>query len=196
MVKTSEFDKASRLTWHSWHAIVVRMTCRLMLFVHLKPCLQPCRLHLSLCTSTQHVRTQNTPSLCVSLPEQRRVCNSLSLFLCVQHTRTVLSPVSSVLLHTHTPSASRNQVALPPPHTHCCPYLDSLQIPYHVEVVRSCTDNDSIGALVCKRAQQLNVAVLLMAKHNRGAVKEFFLGSVSNYALHHCKQPVLVLHCD
>jgi nucleotide-binding universal stress UspA family protein len=26
--------------------------------------------------------------------------------------------------------------------------------------------------------------------------REFFIGSVTNYACHHCKQPVLVLHCD
>ena len=71
-----------------------------------------------------------------------------------------------------------------------------VQIPYQVEIVRGCVDNDSIGALLCRRAEQLNAAVLVMAKHNRGAVKEFFIGSVSNYALHHCKQPVLVLHCD
>jgi len=51
-----------------------------------------------------------------------------------------------------------------------------LQIPYQVEVVRGCVDNDSIGALLCRRAEQLNAAVLLMAKHNRGAVKEFFIG--------------------
>lgn len=52
----------------------------------------------------------------------------------------------------------------------------SLQIPYQVEIVRGCVDNDSIGALLCRTAEQLNVAVLLMAKHNRGAIKEFFIG--------------------
>jgi hypothetical protein len=49
-------------------------------------------------------------------------------------------------------------------------------VPYTVEVVRGCIDNDSIGALVCKRAEQLNAAALLLAKHQRGAVKEFFIG--------------------
>jgi hypothetical protein len=52
------------------------------------------------------------------------------------------------------------------------------------------------GALVCRRAEQIDAAVVLMAKHQRGAMKEFFVGSVTNYACHHCKQPVLVLHCD
>jgi hypothetical protein len=37
-------------------------------------------------------------------------------------------------------------------------------------------DCDSIGELLCKRAEKLNAAVLLMAKHKRGAVKEFFIG--------------------
>jgi structural maintenance of chromosome 2 len=54
--------------------------------------------------------------------------------------------------------------------------LLALQIPYQVEVVRGCVDNDSIGALLCRRAEQLDAAVLLMAKHNRGAIKEFFIG--------------------
>jgi structural maintenance of chromosome 2 len=50
------------------------------------------------------------------------------------------------------------------------------QIPYQVEIVRGCVDNDSIGALLCRRAEQLNAGVVLMAKHNRGAIKEFFIG--------------------
>lgn len=37
-------------------------------------------------------------------------------------------------------------------------------------------DCDSIGELLCRRADKLNAAVLLMAKHKRGAVKEFFIG--------------------
>lgn len=50
------------------------------------------------------------------------------------------------------------------------------QIPHKIEVARSCVDYDSIGELLCKRADKLNAAVLLMAKHKRGALKEFFIG--------------------
>eukprot|EP00878_Enallax_costatus_P032108 GHUV01035209.1.p1 GENE.GHUV01035209.1~~GHUV01035209.1.p1 ORF type:complete len:149 (-),score=21.80 GHUV01035209.1:55-501(-) len=75
----------------------------------------------------------------------------------------------------------------------CCP---APQIPFQVDIVRGCVDNDSIGALVCRRAEQMEAVVVLMAKHSRGPIKEFFIGSVTNYAAHHCKQPVLVLHCD
>lgn len=51
-----------------------------------------------------------------------------------------------------------------------------MQIPYKVEIARSCVDCDSIGDLLCKRADKLNAAVLLMAKHKRAALKEFFIG--------------------
>lgn len=74
--------------------------------------------------------------------------------------------------------------------------LEVLKIPFQVDIVRGCVDNDSIGALVCRRAEQMEAVVVLMAKHSRGPIKEFFIGSVTNYAAHHCKQPVLVLHCD
>lgn len=42
-------------------------------------------------------------------------------------------------------------------------------------------DNDSIGAVICKRADQLNASAVVLAKHNKGAIKEFFVGSVTNY---------------
>jgi hypothetical protein len=67
-----------------------------------------------------------------------------------------------------------------------------MQIPYQVEIVRGCVDNDSIGALLCRRAEQLNAAVLLMAKHNRGAVKEFFIG---RYGVHATDKWQLLLLC-
>lgn len=54
----------------------------------------------------------------------------------------------------------------------------------------------STGSIVCKRAEQLNAAAVVMAKHNKGAMAEFFIGSVSNYCTHHSKAPVLIMHAD
>ncbi len=45
------------------------------------------------------------------------------------------------------------------------------------EIVHFLTDNDSIGEAICKRAEALNAAAVVMAKHQRGAIAEFFLGS-------------------
>ena len=53
-----------------------------------------------------------------------------------------------------------------------------------------------VGSIVCKRAEQLGAAMVVMAKHNKGAIKEFFLGSSTKFCTHNCRTPVLVLHCD
>jgi len=74
------------------------------------------------------------------------------------------------------------------------PKAATRSIPFKIEIVRFSTDNDSIGEVLCKRAQALNAVAVVMASHNKGAIKEFFLGSVTKYATHHCTQPVLVLH--
>ncbi|KAG2492783.1 hypothetical protein HYH03_008944 [Edaphochlamys debaryana] len=76
------------------------------------------------------------------------------------------------------------------------PKLKAKDLQYQVELVRFATDNESIGAVICKRAEQLQASCIVMAKHNKGAIKEFFVGSVCNYCTHHAKQPVLVMHCD
>jgi nucleotide-binding universal stress UspA family protein len=72
--------------------------------------------------------------------------------------------------------------------------LASRSISYKVEIVHFLTDNDSIGEAICKRAEALNASAVVMAKHQRGAIAEFFLGSVTKYCTHHCKQPLIVLH--
>lgn len=74
--------------------------------------------------------------------------------------------------------------------------LEADKIPYQLEIVRFSTDSDSIGSITCKRAEQVNANLVVMAKHNKGAVKEFFMGSVTNYMSHHCKAPVCILHVD
>lgn len=45
------------------------------------------------------------------------------------------------------------------------------QIPYQVDIVRGCVDNDSIGALVCRRAEGIDAVAVVMAKHSRGTIK-------------------------
>ncbi|KAA6418458.1 MAG: hypothetical protein FRX49_11618 [Trebouxia sp. A1-2] len=72
--------------------------------------------------------------------------------------------------------------------------VEASKIPHQVEITHFNTDKDSIAAIICKRAQDLETPAVVMAKHNQGSIKEFFLGSVSKYCTHHCKQPVIVLH--
>ena len=59
------------------------------------------------------------------------------------------------------------------------------QISYQMEVVKFATDNDSIGSIICKRAEQINAVAVVLAKHNKGKIAEFFVGSVTNYCESH-----------
>ena len=49
-----------------------------------------------------------------------------------------------------------------------------------------------IVQMVCARAEALDAAGIVLSKHNKGKVAEFFLGSVTNYCTHHAQQPVVV----
>ena len=61
---------------------------------------------------------------------------------------------------------------VPPPQT---------QLPYQVEILRHSTDSDSVGSAICERASKLGAALVVLSTHNKGALKEFFVGSVTNY---------------
>ena len=49
-----------------------------------------------------------------------------------------------------------------------CPSRESLTESYvQIEIVRFNTDNDSIGQVLCKRAQVVNAVAVVMASHNK-----------------------------
>lgn len=72
--------------------------------------------------------------------------------------------------------------------------LEASNIPHKVEITHFNTDKDSIGKLICFRAEESATPAVIMSKHNQGAIKEFFMGSVTKYCTQHCKQPVVILH--
>jgi nucleotide-binding universal stress UspA family protein len=55
-------------------------------------------------------------------------------------------------------------------------------------------DNDAIGHVVCQEAKQLEPAAVVLAKHHRGRMQEFFMGSVCKHCVAHCQYPVIVVH--
>ncbi len=59
------------------------------------------------------------------------------------------------------------------------PKLAAANVPYVAEIVHFLTDADSIGEAVCRRAAALKPAAVCMAKHQRGRISEFFLGSAT-----------------
>ncbi|KAF5833293.1 hypothetical protein DUNSADRAFT_10458 [Dunaliella salina] len=62
-----------------------------------------------------------------------------------------------------------------------------------VHIIKSETDSASKGHIICEKAADLQSTMVCMGNHNRGAVAEFFMGSVSQYVVHHCKRPVLIV---
>jgi hypothetical protein len=45
---------------------------------------------------------------------------------------------------------------------------------------------------VCEKASIIDADLVVMASHRKGRVQEFFVGSVTNYCLHHSKVPLIV----
>lgn len=69
----------------------------------------------------------------------------------------------------------------------------SQDVPYQVEIIHYLTDSQSIGEAICTRAENLNAAVVAMAKHSRGKVSTFVFGSSSRYVTEHASCPVIIV---
>jgi nucleotide-binding universal stress UspA family protein len=54
-------------------------------------------------------------------------------------------------------------------------------------------DTESVGHVLCKKAQELSAVAIVMASHNRGKMSQLLVGSVTQYATHHSKVPVVVV---
>jgi len=50
------------------------------------------------------------------------------------------------------------------------------------------------GNSICKLAVQWNADLIVMGHRGRSGLAEFFLGSVSNYVLHHANRSVYIVH--
>ncbi|GAX83927.1 hypothetical protein CEUSTIGMA_g11351.t1 [Chlamydomonas eustigma] len=71
-------------------------------------------------------------------------------------------------------------------------YPESSKTTPFVHIIKSETDSGSIGHVICSKAEELHAACVVMGNHVKGPVREFFMGSVSNYIMKHCKLPVLI----
>ena len=60
--------------------------------------------------------------------------------------------------------------------------------------MQSEVDNDAIGRVVCQKAEQLNAAAVVLAKHRTGRLKEMVMGSVCKHCVQHCPKPVIIVH--
>ena len=64
------------------------------------------------------------------------------------------------------------------------------------EVVQKDIDKNGLGEAICKRADDLPAAVVVMAASSRGKRIRFVLGPTTEYCVGRCAHPVLVYHCS
>ncbi|TVU33813.1 hypothetical protein EJB05_15622 [Eragrostis curvula] len=63
----------------------------------------------------------------------------------------------------------------------------------HGVAVETIVEVGDAKEVVCEVAEKKKVDLLVLGSHSRGPIERLFLGSVSNYCVHHCKCPVLVV---
>ena len=52
---------------------------------------------------------------------------------------------------------------------------------------------DSVGHTICKMAKENGATTIVMGQRGLGAIRRTFLGSSSDYVLHHAHVPVAVI---
>jgi nucleotide-binding universal stress UspA family protein len=66
-----------------------------------------------------------------------------------------------------------------------------LQVPYHVDVVPDEGIALAAGALLrLEKAEEIEAAAVVVASQPQEPTHEFLMGSISNFLVHHCPQPV------
>jgi nucleotide-binding universal stress UspA family protein len=69
------------------------------------------------------------------------------------------------------------------------------RVPASVPVTKILT-HEPIRTALMQRVKSADHDLLVMGSRGRGAISASLLGSVSHYALNHCRIPVLVVHAD
>jgi nucleotide-binding universal stress UspA family protein len=60
-------------------------------------------------------------------------------------------------------------------------------------VASHASDKQTIGKLILQAGDKFEADLIVIGSRGLGAVKQFFMGSVSNYVVHHAHRPVLVI---
>lgn len=55
------------------------------------------------------------------------------------------------------------------------------------------TIQDSAGEVICRIAKEKEADMIVMGSRGQGVLRRTFLGSVSDYVIHHCRLPVTVV---
>ena len=69
-------------------------------------------------------------------------------------------------------------------------------MPFEADIIAEPTDGsvEGVGRAICREAEELDAAAVVVGSQLRGGLAEFILGSVASHLEHHCRRPVAVLH--
>jgi len=72
-------------------------------------------------------------------------------------------------------------------------YAQRVQVPYHVSILRGADDAESVGQMICGKADELRATLVVMAAHNKGRLVRFIVGSTTQYCIRKSHVTVLVM---
>lgn len=50
-----------------------------------------------------------------------------------------------------------------------------------------------VGHCICAEAEALHASCVVVAAHSRGRIRELFVGSVTEYCVHNCSRPLVIV---
>jgi nucleotide-binding universal stress UspA family protein len=71
--------------------------------------------------------------------------------------------------------------------------LLAAKVPFQLHVILGPTDSESIAKVIAKKVDDLSAEAVVMAKHTKGKLKEYWLGSVTKELIKRVKIPVAVV---
>eukprot|EP01025_Chloroclados_australasicus_P031849 TRINITY_DN3225_c0_g2_i1.p1 TRINITY_DN3225_c0_g2~~TRINITY_DN3225_c0_g2_i1.p1 ORF type:complete len:371 (-),score=54.99 TRINITY_DN3225_c0_g2_i1:2639-3751(-) len=76
----------------------------------------------------------------------------------------------------------------------CFDKLNTSKVPYQIQMIKEEKEVPSVSQAICDIGSDLEASLVVMSAHTKGFLEEFFRGSHTNYCVHHCQYPVVVLH--
>ncbi|KAG7675239.1 hypothetical protein NADE_007275 [Nannochloris sp. 'desiccata'] len=71
--------------------------------------------------------------------------------------------------------------------------LVAAKVPFQLHVILGPTDSENVAKVITKKVEDLSAETVVMGKHSKGRIKEFWLGSVTKELIKRVKIPVAVV---
>ena len=71
--------------------------------------------------------------------------------------------------------------------------LITAKVPFQLHIILGPTDSEAVAKVISKKVEDLKAETVVMAKHSKGKLKEYWLGSVTKELIKRVKIPVAVV---